>query len=293
MKKIAIIGGGVAAMSAAVYALRANADVTMFAPYGLGGLVATIDKIDNFPSETSTDGWTLSQSFVAQIKALGLKPLRERVLALTKNGDEFHIVTDKAEYEFDSVVVASGTAHNKLGFEAQWVGRGVSYCATCDGNFYRGKTVAVVGGGGQAVREALYLSDVVANVVVFVSGDKLTADAVSTEQLVAKENVRIVYGVTVTAIYGEDVVDGVEVFIGGHTEKTDVAAVFVAIGAKPVTEFVQVDGVKDEKGYLKIDERCQTAVKGLFAAGDVTNGPLKQIVTACGDGAKAGFFACR
>lgn len=280
-------------MSAAVYALRGNADVTMFAPYGLGGLVATIDKIDNFPSYTSVDGWTLSQNFAAQVKSLGLKPVRERVVSVTQNDDKFTVATDKNEYVFDRVIVASGTSHNKLGFESQWVGKGVSYCATCDGNFYKNKVVAVVGGGSQAVREALYLANLAERVIVLAGGSALTCDAVSANQLASLLNVSVVYNATPTEITGTDVVEGIVYYVGGEKFCADVSAVFVAVGQTPNSDFVHIDGVKDEKGYIKVDGRCETSVKGLFAAGDVTDGALKQIVTACGDGAKAGLFALK
>lgn len=293
MKKIAVVGGGVAAMSAAVYALRGNADVTMFAPYGLGGLVATIDKINNFPSYTSVDGWTLSQNFAAQVKSLGLKPVSERVISVTQKDDKFAVVTDKNEYVFDRVIVASGTSHNKLGFETQWVGKGVSYCATCDGNFYKNKVVSVVGGGSQAVREALYLANLAERVIVLAGGSVLTCDAVSANQIDSLPNVSVVYNATPTEISGSEIVDGIVYYVDGERVCAEVSAVFVAVGQTPNSDFVHIDDVKDEKGYIKVDGRCETSVKGLFAAGDVTDGALKQIVTACGDGAKAGLFALK
>lgn len=293
MKKIAIIGGGVAAMSAAVYALRANGDVTLFAPYGLGGLVATIDRIDNYPSYAQVEGWQLVQNFAAQAKGLGLRPIRERVLSLIKGDAGFCVKTDKNEYLFDSVVVASGTAHNKLGFESKWVGHGVSYCATCDGNFFRGKSVAVVGGGRQAVREASYLADVVGDVTVVCPVAQLSVEQSAVDELTSKNNVNVLYNVVATDIVGDDCVSGLQISVDGQPETLDVAAVFVAVGQTPASEFVQIDGVKDDKGFLVIDSRAETPVKGLFAAGDVTNGPLKQIVTAAADGAKAGLFALK
>ncbi len=292
MKNIAIIGGGVAGLSAAIYALRANAQVTMFEQYGLGGLVATIDKIENYPSYPSIDGFELANNMVMQAKQLGLKVVRRKVLSLTKEQDDFVVTTDKDSYTFTAVIVATGTSHNKLGIESDFVGKGVSYCATCDGNFYRNMPVAVVGNGKQAVREATYLADLCSLVHLIVPESQLNAEARAIDDLLAKTNVQIIYNATVSEILCADTVSAIKVFANNDLSQIDVNGVFVAIGAKPITDFINIEGVEKQKGYLVVDDKCQTSVQGLYAAGDVTNGPLKQIVTACGDGAKAAVFAC-
>ena len=291
MKKIAIIGGGVAGLSAAIYALRANAEVTLFEQFGLGGLVATIDKIENYPSYKSVEGFQLASDMAAQAKALGLNVVRRRVVSLSKNGDDFIILTDKGEYVFPSVVVATGTSHNKLGIEDNYVGKGVSYCATCDGNFHRGRPVAVVGGGNTAVKEALYLADLCSIVHLIAPQDALSGEALAIENLLKNPHMVVHYGATVTEIGGDDTVKSIKIFKDGAVSELAVEGVFVAIGAKPVTDFIHIDGLNMNRGYLCVDSRCETSVKGLFACGDVTDGPLKQIVTACADGAKAGAFA--
>ena len=290
MKKIAIIGGGVAGLSAAIYALRANSEVTVFEQFGLGGQTANLGEIENFPSYAKVEGWQLADNFAKQAKALGLKTVRSRVLSVTK-GDEFTIKTEKGDFQFPAVVVATGNAHNKLGFEAPYVGKGVSYCATCDGTFHKNKPVAVVGGGTPAVREATYLADLCSEVYVVVPTEAFTAEELAVKNLLLKPNVRPLYGSTVSKIICDDVVSAIDVFDGKQSEKISVSAVFVAIGAVPVTDFIHVDGVETRNGYLVVDAKCQTTVEGLFAAGDVTDGALKQIVTAASDGAKAGSFA--
>ncbi len=290
MKKIAIIGGGVAGLSAALYALRANAEVTIFEQFGLGGQTANLGIIENYPSYASIEGWQLADNMTKQAKALGLKTVRSRVLSLTKSGNEFCVKTEKEDFLFPSVVVATGTAHNKLGFESPYVGKGVSYCATCDGNFYKNQPVAVVGGGTPAVREATYLADLCSTVYVIVPTKNFTAEEKAVEELLQNKNVVPIFGASVSKIICEQTVSAVEIF-DGERKTLDVKGVFVAIGAMPVTEFIQIDGVEKVNGYLAVDGKGQTSVEGLFAAGDVTNGSLKQIVTACADGAKAGAFA--
>lgn len=290
MKKLAIIGGGVAGLTAAIYALRANAEVTIFEQFGLGGQTANLGIIENYPSYASVEGWQLADSMTKQAKALGLKTVRSRVLSLTKTEKDFCVKTDKGDFLFPAVVIATGTAHNKLGFEAPYVGKGVSYCATCDGNFYKNQPVAVVGGGTPAVREAMYLADLCSTVFVIVPTKNFTAEEKAVESLLNKKNVVPLYGASVSEIIGEQTVSAVKVF-DGESKTLEVNGVFVAIGAAPVTDFIQIDGVEKVNGYIAVDGKGQTSVEGLFAAGDVTSGSLKQIVTACADGAKAGAFA--
>lgn len=291
MKKIAIIGGGVAGLTAAIYALRANAEVTLFEQFGLGGQTANLGVIENYPSYSVVEGWQLADSIAKQAKALGLKTVRSRVLSLTKNDDIFTVKTEKGDFEFPAVVVATGTAHNKLGFETPYVGKGVSYCATCDGNFHKNQPVAVVGGGTPAVREAMYLADVCSKVYVVVAGANFSAEEMAVQNLLQKPNVVPLFNSQVSKIVCDEKVSAMEIFDGKTTTTLEVTGIFVAIGAAPVTDFIQIENLQKQKGYLVVDEKCQTNVSGLFAAGDVTNGSLKQIVTACGDGAKAGSFA--
>ena len=288
---IAIIGGGVAGLTAAVYALRANASVTIFEKQGLGGLTATIDKIENFPSYSTVNGFDLTQSLSKQVLDLGAKVVYQQVLDVVKAEGDFVVTTNKQKYVFDAVIVATGTKHGKLGIESNYVGKGVSYCATCDGNFYRNADVAVVGNTNTAVKEVLYLAGLCKTVYLIADGN-LEAEEINVAQAKANSNVVFVDGVVVE-LTGDEYLDGVVVAnkSTGTQQTLAVEGLFVAVGSKPETDFLTNVDVEMAKGFVVVDEKCQSTVEGLFSAGDVSDGALKQIVTACGDGAKAGSFA--
>lgn len=292
--KIAIIGGGVGGMSCAVYAKRANADVTIFEQYVMGGLTATIDWIENYPSYSKIEGWQLAENMYKHVDSLGVEIKYEQVVSVKKQEDNtFVITTDKGSYTYNSVVVATGTKHNKLGIEDNYVGRGVSYCATCDGSFYRGQAVAVAGNTAIAVKEALYLDGVVGKVYVLNPTDAFAADDTLVQRLESSANVEILYNKTISALSGEDKLHALSLVDNVTHDKSqlDVEALFVAVGSKPATDFLSGTGVVTSNGFLVTDDTMMTNIEGLFAVGDVANGKLKQIVTACADGAKAGNFA--
>ena len=291
MMKMAIIGGGVAGLSAAIYALRANADVTIFEQYGLGGLTASLDKIENYPSYTSIEGWQLADSMANQAQALGLKVIYEQVVDIKKTDNGFDIITSENTYNFLSVTIATGTKHNKLGIEGDYVGRGVSYCATCDGNFYRNRPVTVAGNGNNAVNEALYLSNLASTVYVINPSDTFNADEVLVNRLLSAENVKVYYNSSVTSLHGEEKLSSIVVLGQDGKEEISTDALFVAVGSQPSIDFLRSLSPEKDKAFIKADEHMQTSIEGLFVCGDVSNGPLKQIVTACADGAKAGHYA--
>lgn len=293
MKKVAIIGGGVAGLTAAIYALRANAEVTLFEQFGLGGYTANLTEIQNYPSYTKIEGWELASNIAKQAKVLGLTDIvrsRAESLTLCSNGS-FDIVTSKQTYNFDSVVVATGTARKKLGIEDAYVGKGVSYCATCDGNFYKNMDVAVVGQNGHAVSDALYLADLCKKVYLLVPAEKLVLNEKKQSELNGKNNVEIICNSTVTEFFGNEKLEGVRCTVDGIQREIKLSGVFISVGSSPATDFIHIDELKLTGGYITVDGTNQTSVKGLFAAGDVTDNKLKQIVTACGDGARAGTYA--
>lgn len=294
MKKIAIIGGGVAGLSAAIYALRANAEVTLFEQFGLGGYTANLTEIHNFPSYAKVEGWELASNMVSHAKSLGLKNIvRQRIDKLILSSDgSFDIVTASQTYNFASVVAATGTTRNKLGIEDAYIGKGVSYCATCDGSFYKGMDVAVVGGNKHAVSEALYLADLGQTVYLLAPTDKLELSERKQAKLNLKKNIKILYNTKVAEIFGDNKAEGITYEYDGQSQRLAVSGVFISVGSSPATDFIEIENLNKANGYIVVDDTCMSNINGLFAAGDVTNGKLKQIVTACSDGAKAGTYAC-
>ena len=290
--QIAIIGGGVGGLTSAIYALRAGCQVTVFEQYGYGGITATLTDIENYPGVIKANGFDLTQQMLQQVKELGGKTIRKKVVSVVVRDDQtFTVQTTKDVHVFDAVIVASGTRRNNLGFEQPYVGRGVSYCATCDGNFYKGQIVAVAGSGSHAVNEALYLSNV-AKKVYLICDKEIKADQLLLDKLTKTENIEILHDTSVVEVLGEEQLKSIKVLRDGEISAIDLSALFVAVGTSPQTEFLP-DTIERNKGFLVVDDTMQTSQKGIFACGDVANGNMKQIVSACSDGAKAGWFCAK
>lgn len=292
--KIAIIGGGVGGMTCAMYARRANADVTIFEQYVMGGLTATIDVVENFPSYTTINGWQLVENMYNQVNSLGVDIKYEQVLSVTKDSNsQFTVTTSSGSYQFDSVVVATGTKHNKLGIEDNFVGKGVSYCATCDGNLYKGQPMAVAGNTAVAVKEALYLESLASKLYIINPTKEFVADQQLVDKLLSSDKVSVLYNSTITALSGQDKLEKIDIVDNTNNDKQtlDISALFVAVGSKPATDFLSQMDIQTNNGFIVTNDTMESSVSGLFAIGDVANGKLKQIVTACADGAKAGNYA--
>lgn len=295
MKDIIIIGGGPAGLTAAIYAQRAGCDITLFEYMSPGGQVMTTPEIENYPGFAGT-GFDLAMKFYEQVNALGVDFCYENVKTLKKEDGVFSVACESGtEYEAKSVIIASGARRRKLDIpgEAEFTGRGVSYCATCDGNFFRNKTVAVVGGGNTAVEDAIYLSNLCKTVYLIHRRDSFRASKTLTDRLARCENIQLILDTVPLEIRGEDKVCALAVrnkLTGAETEiETD--GVFVAVGTIPETSFVPAEVVLNEGGYIVTDNKCMTSVEGLFAVGDVRNTPLKQVITAAADGAVAATYA--
>ena len=284
MRKCIIIGAGPAGMNAALYLKRAGIDVVLIEKEVPGGEMLKTNKIENYLGFESIDGGELALKMSKQIKDLGIKIMKDKVLKVTKN-DKFIVETEKEELEAGYVIVATGRTPRKLGLRGEDVltGRGISYCAVCDGAFYRGKEVAVIGGGDAALTEALYLSDLCAKVYVVVRRD-LRASEVLQSRVKSKENIIVLKNVNVSKLDYDERLSSI-ILDDGKT--LPVSGMFIAIGGTPQLSFLDDLDVMMKNGYIVTNDKMESSVKGLYAAGDVRYKDYYQIVTAVSDGAVA------
>ena len=296
MYDLIIIGSGPAGLSAAVYGKRAGLDLVVLEKNPMsGGQVLNTYEVDNYLGMPGMNGFDMGVKFREHADKLGAE-FREASVLSIETGEVGKIVsTDGEELQAKAVILAAGAVHARLevpGEEALG-GRGVSYCATCDGAFFRGRTVAVVGGGDVALEDAIYLSRLCEKVYLIHRRDELRGAQILQQELQGLSNVEILYSHVVEEILGGDQVEEIRV----RNKKTDevfqlsVAGVFVAVGIRPSTELVRDLDICDEGGYVLAGEDCATSVPGLFAAGDVRKKPIRQIATAVADGANAAVAA--
>lgn len=293
---IAIIGGGPAGLAAGLYAARAGMDVTLFEEAFVGGQTAKIDKIDNYPGfPNGLDGVTLSTSIREQAQRFGLKISNAAVESLALDGKTKLISTYEGKFEAKAVIIATGASPRKLNIENEekLTGAGVSYCATCDGAFFRGMDVAVIGGGDTAVSDALYLARFVNKVYLIHRRDELRASYVLAQAALAEKKIQPVWDTVPEGFVGRDMLDGIAVrnVKTGETQTLAVQGAFVAVGVVPRTELVKDTLTLAKDGSIITDERMQTSLEGVYAAGDVRKTPLRQVVTAVADGAVAASMA--
>lgn len=296
MYDLIIIGSGPAGLSAAIYGKRAGLDLLVLEQNPMsGGQVLNTYEVDNYLGMPGMDGFDMGTRFREHADKLGVEFMEATALSLEDRGGHKLIRTDQGELEAKTVILATGAVHAMLGApgEERLGGRGVSYCATCDGAFFRGRTVAVVGGGDVALEDAIYLARTSEKVYLIHRRDELRGAMVLQQELKGLPNVEILYSHVVEEILGEDTVEAVTLK-DCRTEETfrlPVDGVFVAVGIRPQTELVRGLAACDEGGYVLAGEDCATDVPGLFVAGDVRRKPLRQIVTAVADGANAAVSA--
>lgn len=288
---LVIIGSGPAGLAAAIYARRARLNAVVLEKEMIsGGQVLTTEEVDNYPGLPGINGFALGTKFREHADALGVVFAVDEVVKLSDFGDWKEIEGREKTYKTKTVIIASGAVHQKLGIpgEDALSGMGVSYCATCDGAFFRKKTVAVVGGGDVALEDAIFLSRICEKVYLIHRRDELRGAKVLQERLFSLENVEVIWDTVVEAIEGTDRVEGLRVkqVKSGQISRLEVNGVFIAVGIKAQSSAFE-GVVAMENGYFCAGEDGATSVPGIFAAGDVRTKPLRQIITAAADGANA------
>ena len=291
-----VIGGGPAGYTAALYAARAGLSTLVLEKMSVGGQMAITDVIDNYPGfDEGIDGFTLGMKMQAGAQRFGAETEYGEVTAVKLDDKEKSIVTDAGELFARTVVIATGAGPRPLGVdgEEKLIGRGVHYCAHCDGRFYKDKTVVVVGGGNSAAADALYLSRLAKKVYVVHRRDTLRATKIYHEPLMHTENVEFIWNSTILSFLADGKLSGVRILdrVSGEERTVEADGVFVSIGRTPETSLFKGQLDLDEGGYIIADETTKTNVDGVFAVGDVRTKALRQVVTAGGDGAVAAHFA--
>lgn len=293
---IIIVGGGTAGLSAAVYGSRAGKRVLILAGRQPGGQIVNSPEVENYPGIQKISGFGFVKALQEQALRLGAEVKNVQVERIKQETFGMTVETGQEKYSCQSIILAAGVVQRKLGLEKEQelTGKGVSYCAVCDGAFYRGKDVAVIGGGNTALEDAVFLSQYCRRVYVVHRRDQFRGEARLVNLLAGKENVQFIMESTVTALQGDEKLESI--FIKNQVTKVvherEVSGIFIAVGQIPCNEpFADVVQV-DESGYVLADETCQTTQPGIFAAGDCRTKKVRQLVTAAADGAVAALGAC-
>lgn len=296
MYDILIIGAGPAGLTSAIYGKRALKSVLVLEALTYGGQIINTLDIENYPVEAHISGFDFATKLYNQAKDLGAEIKFEKVTEIIDKKEYKEIITTKNTYQAKTVIIATGADNRKLGIELEdeLIGKGISYCATCDGNFYKDKVCAVVGGGNTALEDALYLSNLCSKVYLIHRRDEFRGDLKEVEKLKEKDNVEFVYNSNVTKLIVEEKLTKIEVTNNdGSIDELDVDGLFIAIGRVPETEnFKKIINI-DDSGYIIAKEDCHTNADGIFVAGDTRVKELRQLVTATSDGAVAATEAVK
>lgn len=296
MYDIIIIGAGPAGLTAALYALRADKSVLVLEKGTFGGQITYSPQIENYPGFAQMSGNEFAEKLIDQVLNQGAEIEMETVTEIRDNGATKTVVTEDGEHEAKAVIIATGVKHRQIGLpnENELVGSGISYCAVCDGAFFKNQTVAVLGGGNSALQEAVLLSEGCSKVYVVQNLDYFTGEARLVEKLKAKDNVELITGTVISAIHGTDSLESLTLKKNdGSESELKVDGLFVAIGLIPNNSaFAEIAGL-DEWGYIDSDEACLTKTAGVFTAGDCRKKQIRQITTATADGSVAALAACR
>ena len=296
MYDIIIIGAGPAGLTSAIYGSLANKKVLVLEKETYGGQILKANKIKNYPGFEEISGFEFATKLYNQAKKLNAEIKFEEVIEI-KNSNIKEVITKKNTYQTKTIIIAAGAKNKELGIigEDKFKEKGISYCATCDGNFYKGLTVAVVGGGNSAIEDALYLSNLCKKVYLIYRQKEFKIDSISLLNLKNKENVEFILNTNITSINGNEKLDNITL-INNETnikKQLDINGLFIAIGHIPVSNMCSELVNIDSKGYIDASETCKTNVNGIFVAGDIRKKEIKQLTTACSDGTIAALAACK
>src|SRR3989339_871292 len=293
---IIIIGGGPAGLTAGIYTTRALMKTLLLEKIAPGGLVITTEKVENYPGfADGVNGYDLMDQMIKQAEKFGLETASEAVISISQSDRSFYVKTAVQEYQALSVIIASGTVYRNLGVDGEraFIGRGISYCATCDAPLFKGKEVVVVGGGDAAIEEALFLTKFVKKIYLVHRRDKLRASAILQERIKQHPKVEFIWNSKIAGVYGENKIEKVIIknVVDNSERELGIDGIFVFIGFDPNTSFLKGFVDLDKEGYVITNSSMKTSCDGVFAAGDVRSDTLRQIITACGDGARAAISA--
>lgn len=296
MYDIIIVGAGPAGLTSAIYARRASKKVLVIEAQNYGGQIINTLDIENYPAEPHISGFDLATKLYNQAKDLGTEIIFEKVVDIVDNKEEKEVITINNKYSAKAIILATGSENRKLGLsnEDELVGKGVSYCATCDGAFYKNKKVAVVGGGNTAVEDALYLTDIADTVYLIHRRDSFRAEESTINSLKEKKNIKFIYNSNVTKLNADEKLKSIEVTDNnGDIQTIEVDGLFIAVGRIPENQnFAKLINL-DSNGYIIAKEDCKTNIEGIFVAGDNRVKEVRQLVTATGDGAVAATNAIK
>lgn len=297
MYDVIILGAGTAGLSAAIYASRAGLKALILENEMYGGQIVNSPDVDNYPGFMSISGFDFAQNLYNHATGLGVSVETASIDRVELSGTEKKLFAGEKLYSAKTVIIAAGATHRKIGCEGEenFSGRGVSYCATCDGAFFKGKEVCIVGGGNTALEDALFLANNCAKVTIVHRRDEFRADRKNVDAVKARPNIEFAYHCTVSAIQGSKTVESVTLTstIGAPEQVLPVSAVFVAIGLSPNTALFKEQVTLDKGGYIVAGEDCRTNLPGVFVAGDIRTKELRQLVTAAADGAVAAVEAAK
>lgn len=295
MYDIVIIGAGPAGMTAALYAKQAKKNILVLEKDVYGGQILKADTIKNYPGFKEITGYDFANNLYTQLTNLNIEIKFEEVIEIKTNSETKEIKTNKSNYISKSVIIASGSKNKKLNLnnEDKLIGKGVSYCTTCDGMFFKEKNVAIYGGGNSAIDGALYLSDICKKVFVIYRQNDFKTYNESIDKLKNRENIECVFNTIIIDLNGENKLESIKLKNNDNEYTLDVDGLFIEIGYIPVSEICKNIINTDSKGYIIANEDCTTNIDGIFAAGDIRTKNIRQLTTACSDGTVAALNACK